>query len=76
MWLINDYVATLLTLILTAIVCAVLLIALISELLERSKVPRQYFWIMAISALTPILAALFYYVVFGGKLEFIEKPFG
>ncbi|HNL40438.1 MAG TPA: hypothetical protein PKH43_14905, partial [Saprospiraceae bacterium] len=45
LWLFNDYLATLLTMILTAIVFAVLLIALIAEWIERSKVPRLYFWI-------------------------------
>jgi len=70
LWLINDYVATLLTLILTAIVFAVLVIAVISEAIDRSKVPRQYFWIMGISVITPIVATIIYLLIFGGKIEF------
>ena len=57
LWLLNDYVASLLTLILGAIVSAVLIIALLSEAIERSKVPKQYFQIMAISVLCMIVAA-------------------
>lgn len=70
LWLMNDYLATLLTFILTAIVFSVLVIALIAELIDRSKVPRQYFWIMGISVVAPILAAIIYVLIFGGKFEF------
>lgn len=70
LWLMNNYLATLLTLILTAIVFAVLVIALISEAIDRSKVPRKYFWVMGISVVAPIAAALIYLLIFGGKIDF------
>ena len=73
LWLINDYLATLLTLIISAIVFSVLLIALISEAIERSKVPRRYFLIMAGAVAAPLVAALIYMVVFGGELNFLQK---
>ncbi|MBP6825786.1 MAG: hypothetical protein KA165_04405 [Saprospiraceae bacterium] len=73
LWLFNDYLATLLTLILSVIVLAILLIALISEAIERSKVPRRYFYVMAISVLAPVVAAGFYLLIFGGKFSFLEK---
>ncbi len=73
LWLLNDYLATLLTLVLTAIVFAVLLIALMAEWIERSKVPRKYFWIMGLSIVAPVAAALLYMILFGGRLEFLEK---
>ena len=72
LWLINDYIATLLTLILTAIVFAVLVIALLSELIERSKVPRKYFWVMGLSVLAPVVSAVLYLVIFGGQLAFLN----
>ncbi len=72
LWLLNDYLATLLTLILTAIVLAVLIIALLSEWIEPSRVPRRYFTIMAVSALAPVIAALLFVVIFGGKLSFLN----
>lgn len=73
LWLLNDYIATLLTLVLTAIVFAVLLVALFSEWVERSKVPRKYFWVMALSVVAPVFAALLYALIFGGHLQFLEK---
>ncbi|TNE49223.1 MAG: hypothetical protein EP344_18320 [Bacteroidetes bacterium] len=73
LWLLNDYLATLLTLIITAIVFTILIIALLSELIERSKVPRKYFWVMGLSVLAPTLAALTYILIFGGQFSFLEK---
>ncbi len=70
LWLMNNYLATLLTLIITAIVFAVLVIALIAELIDRSKVPRKYFWVMGVSVIAPILSALIYLLIFGGKIDF------
>ncbi|MCC7465743.1 MAG: hypothetical protein IT261_05715 [Saprospiraceae bacterium] len=73
LWLMNDYIATLLTLIITAIVSAVLLIALISELMERSKVPKKYFHVMAISIVAPLISAAMYMIIFGGNLAFLAE---
>jgi len=71
LWLLNDYLATLLTFILGAIVSAVLIIALISEGIERSKVPRKYFLVMVLSVLAPIVSAVLYMLLFGAKPSFI-----
>ncbi len=72
LWLANDYIATLLTLIVSAIVFSILVIALISEAIERSKVPRWYFWAMGLSVLAPVVSALIYNVIFGGQLSFLN----
>lgn len=71
LWLISDYVATLLTVIVGAIVSAVLIVALIAEAIERSKVPKRYFQIMGISILCIVLAALIYLTLLGGQLDFL-----
>jgi hypothetical protein len=73
LWLLNDYMATLLTLIIGAIVLAVLLLALISEAIERSRVPRRYFYVMGLSVLAPLFAAILYQVLFGGHLSFLPS---
>ena len=72
LWLVSDYAATLLTVILCAVLISILLFSLVAELVERSKVPASYFIIMAISIAAGILSGLFYLVVFGGKLSFLE----
>ncbi|MEQ1746653.1 MAG: hypothetical protein ABMA02_14575 [Saprospiraceae bacterium] len=72
LWLLNDYTAALLTLIVGAIVSAILIIALLAEAIERSKVPRWYFWLMGLSVLAPLVAAGAYVVIFGGRFEFLQ----
>lgn len=64
-WLLNDYMATLLTLIIVAIVSSVLIIAMISEWIERSKVTRYYFQVMAVSVAAPLVAGVLYITLFG-----------
>lgn len=67
LWLISDYIALLLTIVLGAIVSAILIIALIAEALERTKVPRMYFQVMGISVLSIGVAAAIYVTLLGGS---------
>ncbi len=60
LWLWNDYIATLLSLVFSSIAFAVLLISLVAEFLEPTKVPRWYFIFMVISIITPLLAAAYF----------------
>ncbi|HRI58979.1 MAG TPA: hypothetical protein PK228_04635 [Saprospiraceae bacterium] len=73
LWLLSDYLATLLTFITGAIVSAVLLIALMAEAIERSKVPRRYFYVMLLSIIAPVVSAMLYLFIFGGKLAFLSN---
>lgn len=73
LWLISDYIAGLLTIIIGAIVSAVLLLALISEAIERSRVPRSYFLVMAISVLALLVAAGIYIAFSGGQFDFLDR---
>lgn len=71
-WLINDYVAALLTLIIGGIVSAVLVIALIAEAIERSRVPKTYFQVMGLSILSIVVAAVIYVTLLGGQMQFLS----
>jgi hypothetical protein len=68
LWLLNDYVAMYLSMIFGSICFFILLFTGIAELLERSKVSRKYFWIMAASALAPVIAAALFFLVLGGEM--------
>ena len=57
LWLWNDYTATLVSIIFGTICLFVLVISLITEWIEPSKVPRWYFGMMVASILAPIVAA-------------------
>ena len=58
LWLWSDYVATLVTIVLVSIFAFLLSFALIAELIDRSRVPRRYFYVMALSIVLPILTAI------------------
>lgn len=66
MWLWNDYLATLMTLIFPPICFVILIVSLIADQLERSNVPKWYYSTMIISILVPIIAA----IVFVGFVGF------
>lgn len=74
LWLVNDYLASMISLILACICLAILLLSLLIELVERSKVPRWYYFFMAASVLAPILSGLIYYFI-SGQLNWVVNPF-
>lgn len=58
MWLFNDYMAVLLSLILGGIALSVYVVSKLVELVERSRVPKVYYRFMVICFTTPLLAAI------------------
>ncbi len=74
LWMLNDYMASMLSLILACICFALLLISLGIELIERSRVPRWYYYFMAASVIAPILSGLIYYFI-SGELNWVVNPF-
>lgn len=74
LWLSNDYVASMLTVVMTAICFFILIVSLLAELVERSKVPRWYYYFMAISTVTPIIVALIFIYFMGADFEWMSFP--
>lgn len=74
LWMYNDYLASLLSLILACISFMILVVSLGVELIERSRVPRWYYFFMAASVLAPILSGLIYYFI-SGELNWVVNPF-
>jgi hypothetical protein len=72
LWMWNDHVATILTLSLSAIALFILIISLIAEAIDRSKVPRWYFWVMGISILTPLIIGAFFLTIKNGTLDWMK----
>jgi hypothetical protein len=72
LWLWNDYIATIMTLSFAAIAFFILVVSLISEAIERSKVPRWYFSYMVISVLTPLAIGAFFYVLNKGSFGWMR----
>lgn len=56
----NEHVGYLLTLIMAAVVFAILLISYLVEYIEPSKVPATYFYVMWILFLAPAVVMIFF----------------
>ncbi len=72
LWVISDYTATLLTLVFPIIFLFILIFALVSESIERSKVPRWYFKFMLISIIAPILTAIIFVSLLGADFDWTK----
>ncbi|MDZ4680559.1 MAG: hypothetical protein SH848_04755 [Saprospiraceae bacterium] len=71
-WVFNSYLALVLSSIFAGICLLILLVALAVELIERSKVPRWYYYLMIVSTLAPLLAMGVYFA-FGGDLSSVSE---
>ena len=73
LWLWDEYLASLLTLVFTAISIFILAISLMAELIEPSKVPRWYFYSMLVSIIAPILATIVFVYFVGMEFEWLTE---
>ncbi|MFT4664707.1 MAG: hypothetical protein ACI8YQ_000671 [Polaribacter sp.] len=71
LWLYDDYMGSLMSIIMAGIFSAILIISLIVEWIEPSKVPRSYFYLMAASVVAPLLAMGIYVFLMGGELDWL-----
>jgi len=71
-WLFNEYVGSLLSIILPPIALALLIIAFLVEKVEKSKVPKSYFVHMLIFVLAPLLVGACFTWIYGGDLEWLK----
>lgn len=72
-WLWNQYVATYLTLIFPAILSVLLLLSSIADWIEPSRITKWYYLIMIGSILVPIIIGIIFYVMYGGRLDWLNN---
>jgi hypothetical protein len=72
LWLLDEYIASLVTSIMVPIFGAILVISLIAELIERSKVPKVYFYFLIISVIIPTIIGLFFLIIYQGNLDWLD----
>ena len=66
LWIIDEYIATLLTFIAVPIFGGIFIVALIAEKIERSRIQREYFYMMAGLAIIPIIIFIGIFLFNGG----------
>ena len=74
LWIWDDYIASMLTIVFTFIFFFILLISIMVEMVERSKVPKWYFIFMGVSIFAPIMAALVFIYFMGADFEWLTLP--
>ena len=72
LWLVSDYTATLLTIVLPLIFFCLLMLALLSELVQRSKISSWYYWFMGISIIAPIITATIFVFILGVDFDWTK----
>ena len=75
LWLFNDYLATLLSWIIPVLCIGILGVSLIVEWVEKSSVPRWYYWLLVVIFLVPLVVFLFFFTLKQGQLEWMKSPF-
>ena len=68
-WLISEYTGMLICVIMFAVITALLLLSLLTELVQRSKVPKSYFMWMALSAIAPLIVAIGFSMIYDGNFD-------
>ena len=71
-WIMNDYVASLLLLIIPIIASSILFLSFIFELIEKSKVPKIYYKYMVSMIIAPLLVGVFYFFIGGADLDWMK----
>ena len=71
LWLYDEFVATFMCITIPIIVLVILIVSLLAELFEPSRVSRKYFWVMGISIIVPVIVGMGFYVMYDGKLEWL-----
>lgn len=65
-WMIDEYMATMISLIFGTICLMILLTSLVVDKIEKSNVPQWYYKVLTVSVIAPIVAAMIYSGIIGG----------
>ena len=71
LWLWNEYIASMLSSVFMVIFLVIFIVSIIVEKIEPSKVPRSYFYFMFLSVLAPMIAAIIFVSIMGGKIDWL-----
>jgi len=72
-WLVNEYVGTLLCIIIPPIAMAVLIISYLAERIEKTKVPSSYFKHMWLLMVAPLLVGLVFTAIYGANFDWLQQ---
>ena len=71
-WLWNEYVASYVTVVFPVMILLLLIISVVADWIEPSRIPRWYYQLMILSVLIPLLVGALFYVMYGGQLDWLD----
>jgi len=71
-WIISEYTASLLLVIIPIITIAILMLSLLFELIEPSKVPKVYYYYLLTIIIAPIIVGIFFFSINGFDMAWLE----
>src|SRR5688572_12689663 len=72
-WLWNEYVASYLTTIFPIMILLMLILSAIADWIEPSRIPGWYYKLMVISIVIPIIIGTIFYMLYDGKMDWLEN---
>ena len=72
-WAVDEYIGFLICAIMAIVIVGLLLFSLVVELVQKSKVPKSFFYWMGLSALAPILVAVGFTLLFKGDFSWLKE---
>ena len=72
-WLWNEFVAVYITLIFPSMILLILLLAVIADWIEPSRIPRWYYILMIISVIIPVVIGAVFFFIYEGRFDFLSE---
>ena len=72
-WIWNEYVAFYLSVILPSIVLFLMILSLIADLIEPSRIPRWYYKLMLMSIIIPLIIGGVFFLIYEGRFDFLKN---
>ena len=72
LWLLDEYLASYMSIVIPGIAFAVVTISFISDQIEPSGISRKYYWFMSITIITPLLVGAAFMIMTEGNLAWLE----
>jgi hypothetical protein len=71
-WAVDEYAGLLICTIMAIVIGGLFLFSLVVELVQKSKVPKGFFYWMGLSALAPIIIAVGFTLLFQGDFNWLK----
>jgi len=72
-WLWDEYLASYITLIFPIMIFVILVLALIADWIEPSRIPGWYYKLMIVSIVIPVIIVAVFYYINDGRIDWLKN---